>query len=445
MKKYNIIIIGAGSAGYKSAEILADNGKTVLLIDKEQYVGGVCLNHGCIPTKSYIAVCETLENIHNSNKMGIDIEYRINLDFNKILNRKNKIVKLLTMGLKKTLEKKGIKILFGNASIIDNHNIKINDENYFGENIIIATGSVDKTLNDVKIENSFIFDSRGILQINYIPKNLCIIGAGVIGIEMAIVFANLGSNVTLIEYFDSVLPQIKDKFIQDEITKILKKNKIKILLSHNVQKIDSEKKEIIFSDTTSINADNVLLAIGRTPIIDESIKKVGIDINERGFIKTNDFNQTNIKNIYAIGDVIGEPMLAHKAYYDAKIASNHILGNNIKKNYLNIPYSVFSIPPISHCGLTENEALEKGLDFTIIENNYASNGRAATFDARMGKIKLLIDKNKKILGVTIIGKDSDILIHELLPIIENNLRFDFIENTVHIHPTLSEIIGDIEI
>ena len=445
MKKFDTIIIGGGSAGYRTAEILADNNQNVLLVEKENTIGGVCLNHGCIPTKSYIAVCETLENINNANKNGIEINGDININFQKILNKKNRNVKVLTMGLKKTLLNKGIEIKTDYATCIDRHNVKIGEDTYYGENIVIATGSIDKGIKNIEFDNNFILNSKNILQMDKIPERMLIIGAGVIGIEMAIVFKTLGADVTIVEYFDRLLPGVKNKLIQDRIEKIIKQHKIKYYTSVSLKDIDRENRIAFLNNDMEIACDNILLATGRKPIIDQSFIDIGIEVDQNKFIIVDKRNKTNINNIFAIGDIIGEPMLAHKAYYDAKIIANEILDKGYDKDYSKIPFSIFTIPSISHCGFYEEELMEKKIEYKKIDGIFAQNGRAAIYDARDGICRILIDRDKKILGATIIGKDSDILIHELLPFIQNNLSIDIIKNTIHIHPTLSEIIGDMEL
>ncbi len=442
MLKYDIIIIGGGSGGYRSAELLSNAGKRVLIVEKEQAIGGVCLNYGCIPTKAYIAVIETIEHIKNAGKLGLDIDYTIKPDMNKILARKDRTVKMLNMGLLKTLNSAGITIINGIAEFINEYTIKVNDKTFEADHIIIATGSLDKDIEAVKRDREFILNSKDMLSLNSIPEKLSVIGAGVIGIELAFIFSNLGSKVTIIEYLNSVLPTLNNSIVSSAVEKILKSSGINVMLNKSVIKADKIDQKIILESGEEIKSDKILVATGRYPIIHESIKKIGIKMDNNGFIITDKRNRTNIKNIYAAGDVINGPMLAHKAYYDAMIIKNDIIGNGSDKDYTNIPYAIFTIPPVSHAGLTEEICIEKGMDYNVKEFSYAHNGRAAAYGARTGFVKMIISKDKNILGITVSGKESDLIIHEVLPLIYNKCKIDAIINTVHIHPTLSEMIAE---
>lgn len=436
---YNVIIIGAGSGGYKTAELLADAGKNVLLVEKESYMGGVCLNWGCIPTKSYIAVTETLEHIQSARSMGIEIDNNYTVHMDKIKTRKDRIVKLLSAGLKRTLEGKGIDIITGEAILVNEHAVNVNNEQFRADNIVIATGSADADLKGLKRNGRSILNSKDILSIDYIPKSLAVVGGGVIGLEMASVFKALGSDVTVIEYMDSCLPGIENAFISDAAAGILKNSKIKLITGTGALSFNDNK--LTLSNDECIEADAVLLAVGRKPVIHESFSKCGIETDSRGFIVTDSRNRTAIKHIYAAGDCTHGPMLAHKAYYDGNIIADDILGKGHDRDYSNMPYSVFLIPPLSHAGLSEEQCKKADIHYAVKEYAYAGNGRAASYGARKGNVKLIIS-DSKLLGASIWGKDSDTIIHELLPVIYNDLDVNILKNTVHIHPTLSEIVKE---
>lgn len=436
---YNVIIIGAGSGGYRTAELLADAGKSVMLVEKESYMGGVCLNWGCIPTKSYIAVAETLEQIHSARSMGIEIDANISINMSSIKSRKDRTVKLLSSGLKRTLENKGIDIKTGEASLIDEHGIMVNNEKYRADNIVIATGSTDADLPGLKRDGKSVLNSKDMLSIEYIPKTLAVVGGGVIGLEMASVFNALGSEVTVIEYMDSCLPGIDNTFISDAAASILKSSRIKLITGTGAASFKDGK--LTLGNGELINTDTVLLAVGRKPIVHDSLEKFGIETDKRGFIVTDARNRTSVKHIYAAGDCTHGPMLAHKAYYDSSIIADDMLGNGHDRDYINMPYSVFLLPPLSHAGLSEEQCIKMNKDYTIKEYAYAGNGRAAAYGARKGIMKLIISNNR-MLGASIWGKDSDIIIHELLPVIYNELNIDILTSTVHIHPTLSEMIKE---
>ncbi len=440
MQKFDIAIIGGGTGGYRAAEILASHGKKVVLFEKSN-IGGVCLNCGCIPTKALIASAEVIEQMKTSEKFGIKSSHEI--DFSKIMARKEKIVKMLTLGLQKKLAKMGISIINKEAFIKGENLIISDNEEYSVENIIIATGSVDAGLRGIDFDGEDVLSSKDILSLNEVPQRLLVIGAGVIGSEFSTVFSYMGSKVTLLEFLPKPFFSTRSSLIMNEGEKILKKSGIDLKTSSSVASIDKEKKMVILSDDSRLEYDKVLIATGRIPVVNSDAKNLGIEITDRGFIKTNNNKQTNIENIYALGDCTEGPMLAHKAYYDAYIASFHILGENEEQMKMcDVPYSIFTIPSISHCGLSEDMCIEQKINYRKIESSYAENGRAATYEARQGIFSMLIGENDRILGVTIIGKESDTLIHEIIPLIHNNIPYTALKRTIHIHPTLSEIIQE---
>lgn len=440
MQKFNVGIIGGGTGGYRAAEILSNRGKRVALFEKNS-IGGVCLNWGCIPTKALVASAELAEEMKNSEKFGIKSSFEI--DFSKIMARKERIVKMLTLGLQKKLVTMGITIVKGEAKITKKNVIECDGEEYEVENIIIATGSKDAGLKGFDFDSESILSSKDILSLKELPKNIVVIGAGVIGSEFSSVFAHLGSKVILLEYFPKPFFFTKSGIVMNEGEKILRKAGIDLRCSVTASSIDKEKKEILLSTGEKISYDKVLVATGRLPIVNEDSKNLGIELNEKNFIKTNEKKQTNIENIYAVGDCTEGPMLAHKAYYDAYIAASAILEESEEQmKWQNIPYSIFTIPSISHCGMSEETCVEEKINFRKIESSYAENGRAATYESRQGSFTMLIGENDRILGATIVGKESDTLIHEILPLMHNNIPFTALKRTVHIHPTLSEIISE---
>jgi len=440
MQKFDIAIIGAGTGGYRAAEILAKENKRVVLFEKAN-VGGVCVNVGCIPTKALVASAELIEQFKTSEKFGVKSQSAI--DFPKIMARKERIVKMLTMGLQKKLAGMGVTIVFKEA-FMKSQNIIISDsEEYFAEKIIIGTGSRDSGLKNMDFDSNDILSSKDILSIKEVPAKLVVIGAGVIGSEFSSVFSYFGSKVTLLEYFPKPFYATQSSLIMNEGEKILKKSGVDLRCSSTVTSIDSDKKLVVLKDNTSFEYDKVLVATGRSPIVNKDAIELGIEINEKGFIKTNKFKQTNFENIYAVGDCTEGPMLAHKAYYDAYLASMHILGENEEQMKMcDIPYSIFTIPSISHCGLSEEMCVEQKINFRKIDSSYAENGRAATYESRQGIFTMLIGENDRIIGATVVGKESDTLIHEILPLMHNSIPYTALKRTVHIHPTLSEIISE---
>ncbi|MGE3063944.1 MAG: NAD(P)/FAD-dependent oxidoreductase [bacterium] len=440
MQKFDVGIIGAGTGGYRAAELLSGRGKSVVIFEKS-VVGGVCLNWGCIPTKAMVASAELLEEFKASEKFGIKSSFEV--DFSKIMARKERIVKMLTMGLSKKLLSKGIKIVNKEAYIKDLSMILCGDEEYSVGNIIIATGSYDAGLRGIDFDNENILSSKEILSLKDLPKRLSVIGAGVIGSEFSSVFAFLGSKVTLMEYFPKPFYSTKSSIIMNEGEKILKKSGIDLRCSTTVSSVDKESREVILSTGERIQYDKLLVATGRKPVVNDDVKKLGIALTDKGFIETNEKKETNIKGVYAVGDCTDGPMLAHKAYYDSYIAACAILGEEEKQmDMCMIPYSIFIIPSISHCGKSEDMCVEERINFRKIESSYAENGRAAAYEARQGSFTMLIGEDDRILGATIVGRESDTLLHEIIPLMHNNIPYTALKRSVHIHPTLSEIIAE---
>jgi len=440
MQEFDIGIIGAGTGGYRAAEILSSAKKSVVLFEKRE-VGGACLNRGCIPTKALVASAEMIEQLKSSERFGIKSTCEI--DFPKIMARKERIVKMLTLGLKKKLSSMGVAVVSSEAFIKNENLIEASGEEYSVERIIIATGSRDSGLKGCEFDGENILSSNEILSLKEIPKSLAVIGAGVIGSEFSSVFSYFGSKVTLLEYFPKPFYSTKSNLIMNEGERILKKAGIDLKCSSTVESVDRENREVVLASGERFGYDKLLIATGRTPIVNEDAKRLGVKMTPKGFIETDVKKETSVKGVYAIGDCTEGPMLAHKAYYDAYTAASAILGEcEQQMKWCDIPYSIFTLPSISHCGMTEETCIEEKVAYRKIESGYAENGRAATYEARQGGMTMLVGGDDRILGVTIIGKESDTLIHELLPLMHNNIPFTALKRTVHIHPTLSEIISE---
>ncbi|MEO0288340.1 MAG: dihydrolipoyl dehydrogenase [candidate division WOR-3 bacterium] len=445
MKKYNVIIIGGGSGGYYAAEKIKDIdcSKSVLLIEKDK-IGGVCLNYGCIPTKTFISTAEMIENFNVSEKFGIKTSFSV--DFPKVFERKEKIVKILQTGLYKKLLNLGIDIIFSTAHLKDCNIVETeNGEKFEFDNLIIATGSKDISLPFIEFDGETILNSKDALSLKEIPKKLVIIGGGVIGCEFATYFSLFGSEVSVVEMFDTPLPSTENSFVKESSKRILQKSGIKFLGSSKVVSVDKESKKIFLSSGESLDFDKLIVAIGRKPVVGVEVENYGIKTDTKGFIITDRYKKTDLENIYATGDVTQGPMLAHKGYYDGLIAAKNICGiKSERMDYCLIPYSVFTIPPISHSGKSEDQLKDEGIEYKILKSSYAENGRAATYESRIGELRVYISKDDRILGVDIVGKDSDVIIHQLLPFVQNNLDYKILKETVFIHPTLSEIVSELK-
>jgi dihydrolipoamide dehydrogenase len=446
IEKFDIAIIGSGSAGYVAAIRGADLGKKVLIIEKGE-LGGTCLNRGCIPTKALLHSAEIYSHFNNSEEIGIKAE-NISYDLNVIQKRKNDIINKLATGIDLLLKSRKIVLKKGCAKIVDEHIIEINHEGNIerinAENIIIATGSEPLMPPCFKFDGKNIITSKEALEVKEIPKDILIIGSGAIGVEFAIFFSSFGAKVTLVEMMPQIIPALRDKKMAKLIQRILSKKGIDVITGTKVENIEIKEDGRVFSTLSSgktIQNEKVLVSIGRK-LNSEGIglEDVGVKV-ENGRIIVNDKMQTNIPNIFAIGDVIGGLLLAHKAQREGIVAAEVISGLNTKMDYRVVPSAIFSSPEISAVGLTEEEAKEKGIEIITGEIPFASNGKALTMNETEGLVKVVAKKDtKEIIGAQIVGPDASVLIAELALSVEKNLTLMDVANTIHTHPTLPEVI-----
>ena len=432
MKEFDVIILGGGPGGYETALYANENGLSVLLIEKAK-LGGTCLNCGCIPTKTYNHIAKTISELSKANEIALDVNY--SFDMKKALERKNKVVSNLQNGIAFMLNKAGVEVVNGYGTLINKETVKVDDEEYFGKNIIIATGS--SNLDTIIPGSNLAMDSSDLLDLDNVPNNLAIIGGGVIGCEMATIFKSFGSNVTIFEGMDSILPNI-DKEISRRLSSSMTRSGIKINTKTKVLEIKQnaicyEKNGETFEEIF----DNILLAIGRKPNINNiGLDEVGIAYTKKGIV-VNEYFETNINNVYAIGDCNGKIMLAHFAEHAGKIAIDHILGRKIKE--YPCPSAIFTIPEVSQIGYTEEELKARGLDYSVKKTMYRSNGKALAMNEADGFVKILT-MDDKIAGAHIIGYDASTLIHEIMILMNTNTNVVDAKKFIFSHPTLSELI-----
>ncbi len=409
MSKFDIAIIGAGPGGYIAAIYAAMHGKKVILVEKDS-VGGVCLNRGCIPTKTLIALVHKKEAI----------------DFPGMLDKKNEIVKKLRTGIEMLLKAKKVEVKKGKAKLVDKGVIDVNGEKIEADSIIIATGSRPVELPDFKFDGKKILSSNHLLALPKAPKKLLIVGGGYIGCEYAYIFNSLGAEVTIVEMFDRLLPNM-DKALSKAIELSFKKRKIKILLK---TKADSSLKA---------SYDEILVAVGRRPNIEDlGLEKLGIK-TDKGRITVDEYLRTNVSNIYAIGDVIGQHMLAHVASHEGITAVKNILGETIKMDYTAVPCCVYTEPQIATVGLSKEEAEAKGLKVKQAKFPFSALGKAHAIGYTEGFVKMLVnDKDNTVLGVQIVGAAATELIAEATLAVRLKLKAEDVLETIHAHPTLSE-------
>ena len=448
---FDVIVIGAGPGGYVAAIRSAQLGFKTACVESAKTLGGTCLNVGCIPSKSLLNASEIYHKAHKEFKnLGIETT-DIKLNLSKMMANKNKSVLTLTKGVEYLFKKNKIFHLKGNGSVFDKNTVLVADDqkkksSYKTKNIIIATGSVPTSLPGVKIDEKIIVSSTGALAFDKTPKNLVVIGGGYIGLELSSVWKRLGSNVTVVEYLDNIIPGI-DKDISSEFLKILKKQGINFNLDSKVTNVNIVKNKAIVDFTNNktakkerIECDKVLVAVGRKPNISDDLIKLGIKINKQNKIQVNNKFETSIKNIYAIGDVIDKgPMLAHKAEDEGIAVAEIIAGQAGHVNYDIIPAVIYTSPEVATVGKTEDELKRENIQYKVGKFPFLANSRAKVNNESEGFVKVIAHaKTDKVLGVSIIGSLAGTMIAELALAMEFGASSEDIARTCHAHPTHSE-------
>jgi len=443
-KKYDIVIIGGGPGGYVAAIRAAQLGKKVAIIE-ESLLGGVCSNWGCIPTKSLLKNADVLDLIKNASKYGIEIpEYKVHWD--KVIKRSRNISKRLNKGIEYLMNKNKIEFINSRAILKNANTVLINDskEEINADFIILATGTTQKNLPNLAIDGKQIISSKEAMILDNIPKRMLVVGGGAIGIEFAHLYNVFGSDVTIVEAMPRILPN-EDEDISKELSTIFSRRKINILTGKTVNKVNKTKKGITVSiGKETIETDIVLVAVGVTGNISNiGLEKVGLKTNN-GFINKNTFLQTNIKNIYTIGDVSGPPLLAHVASAEGIIAVEHICGLDVNEmRYDNIPACTYCNPEIASVGLTESQAKEKGYTLKIGKFPFRALGKSLADGNHDGFVKVIYDdKYGELLGCHIIGYNASNLISEVGIARMLETTYHEILKTIHPHPTLSEAISE---
>jgi dihydrolipoamide dehydrogenase len=439
----NIIIIGAGPGGYETAVYAAKHDLSVVIIE-ENKPGGTCLHEGCIPTKTFCKNASLLEELKDADTYGIhDLSY--SFDFAKVVERKNGIVGTLVGAIETLMKNKLITYVQGKASFKDEHTVLVNGEEYTAPNIVIATGSVTKYLPIEGASLPGVITSKEILDITRLPQHLCVIGAGVIGMEFASIFNAFGSKVTVLEFMKDILPNF-DSDLAKRLKQVFAKKEIEIVNQAAVQKIGraengqlsvsyelkGEKKECV--------ADTVLMAVGRVANTGSlNLSDIGLSFSKKG-IETNEYMQTSLPHIYAIGDVNGRCLLAHAATFQGLKAVNHILGKPDSINLDIVPSAVFTLPEAAMVGLTEEMCKEQGIAYKAKKSFFRANGKALTMGEPEGYCKLLVDESGKIIGCHLFGAHSADLIQEISSLMHQGTNINEYKDIIHAHPTLSEVI-----
>ncbi len=446
-----LAIIGGGPGGYAAAFLAADLGLDVTLIDREKNPGGVCLYRGCIPSKALLHVAKLLNETKDAKHMGLDFpEPKINLD--RLREWKNEVVGKMTGGLGILSKQRKVNYIQGNASFINSKKLKIEKKNggtdeLSFDKVIIATGSVIASIPSLDIKSKRLLNSTTALDLPEIPKNLLVVGGGYIGLELGSVYKSLGSKVSVVEMMPGLLPGA-DRDLVSYLAKRIEKSFEKVMLNSRVLEMNEMDKginvKIKGEDGKEFEEvyDYVLMSIGRKPETKGlGLENTKVKINQRGWIKVNQQLQTDDPDIYAIGDIVGEPMLAHKASHEGRTAVEAIAGHKVAFEPKAIPAVVFTDPEIAWAGITENYAKEKGIDYKVAKFPWAASGRATTLDRSDGVTKIIVNpQTERILGIGICGPSAGELIAEGVLAIEMAANLTDLKLTIHPHPTLSETL-----
>ncbi len=450
--KRKIIVIGSGPGGYTAAFRAADLGLDVTLIDKDKNLGGVCLNRGCIPSKAYLHLSNVINEAEESKDFGVTFE-KPKIDIKKIFEWKNSIVNNLNSGIKELANQRKIKVINGLASFLSANKLSVRDNqnkiiNLNFDYCIIATGSSPTKLNFGSNDSCKVINSTDALSLNEVPKKMLVIGGGYIGLELGSAFQSFGSKITVAEFSSRLLP-MADKDLVDPLYNSLKSKFKNIFLStevvgikeiNNMIEVKFKNNDLIFQDSF----DKVLVSVGRSPNTKFlNLEKAGIKLNQRGFIPVNDKMRTITPNIYAIGDIVGDPMLAHKATHEGKVAAENIAGYNSVFDPIAIPSVIYTNPEIAWAGYTESDLRNKKIKYNKGIFPWSASGRAMTNGQAIGKTKILTSEdNSRILGVGISGNNAGELISEAMLAIEMGANIEDISLTIHPHPTLSETFAN---
>ncbi len=452
-EKFQAVVIGGGPGGYVCAIRLAQLGLKTACIESRGSLGGTCLNVGCIPSKSLLNLSEEFHKVKNLSNKGIEIG-DVKLNLSKMMKSKDKAVETLTKGVEFLLKKNKVTYYKGLGSFKSKNEILIKDDQnkeitIVSEKTVIATGSIPSDLPGIKIDEKVIISSTGAIKLEKVPKKMIVVGGGYIGLEMGSVWSRLGSEVQVVEFLDHITPGM-DKEISKEFMKILKKQGIKFNMQNKVQSIKKNNSGAVVStvdkdgNSNNFECDVVLISVGRKPNTNGlNLEAVGVKLDEKKRIKTDKSFQTNIENIFAIGDVISGPMLAHKAEDEGIAVAENIVGQSGHVNYDTIPGVIYTTPEVASIGKTEEQLKELNVKYKIGKFSFMANSRAKAIDDSEGFVKILADETTdKVLGAHIIGPHAGELIAEIGVAMEFGASSEDIARTCHAHPTFSEAVKE---
>jgi dihydrolipoamide dehydrogenase len=444
---YDVIVIGAGPGGYVCAIRCAQLGLKTACVEKRDALGGTCLNVGCIPSKALLSASEKYHEAHGLlESMGVKVS-GVELDLPTMMKHKDSVIKSNTQGIEFLFKKNKIDWLKGAGKITGKGAVDVGGKSYAAKHIIIATGSDVVSLPGIEIDEKKIVSSTGALELDKVPGHLVVIGGGVIGLELGSVWQRLGAKVTVVEFLDRIMPGM-DGEVSKETQKILKKQGIDFKLSTKVTSAKSSAKGVDLTlepaaggASETLSADIVLVAVGRKAYTDSlGLKEAGVEMDERGRVKTDGHFKTNVDGIYAIGDVIAGPMLAHKAEDEGMVLAEMLAGQSGHIDYNLIPGVVYTWPEVASVGQTEEQLKGAGVEYKVGKFPFMANGRARAMGCVDGFVKILADaKTDRVLGCHIVGPEAGTLISEVVIAMEFGASSEDIARTCHAHPTLEEV------
>jgi len=445
-----VVVVGAGPGGYVAAIRLAQLGKDVILVEKNASLGGVCLNVGCIPSKALIHASDLAFEAQHAQGMGITVE-GVTVDLPKMIEWKDGIVDRLTSGVALLCEKNGVEVVHGAAEFLSDRSLAVASDDgrveIEFEQAVIATGSRPMQLDGFPHDGEKIIGSSEALSLQKVPEKLVIIGAGYIGLELGIVYAKLGSQVSIVEFLPKVAPDL-DAEVGKALTRQLKKLKIKLYLSHRAESFEPGDPSTVIArgpkdEELRLEADAVMTSVGRVPNSEDlGLEAAGVATDEKGFVTVNDRMQTSAPGVYAIGDVAGGALLAHKAYQEAKVAAEVIAGEPAAFDSF-VPAVIYTDPEVAWVGLGEEQAKEQGYNVVTGAFQYKASGRAMSLDSTDGFVKAIADADtKQLLGVIAVGRGVSEFIGEATLALEMGAFLEDVALTIHSHPTMSEALQE---
>lgn len=442
-KRYDVAVLGGGPGGYPAAIRAAQNGKSVALIEAKE-VGGTCLNRGCIPSKTLIANAEVLQKIREAEDFGIAVG-SVEFDYSKMVDRKDAIVNKIRKSLEGLINTNKITVIRGFGKLVSPHAIKITGQDnieIFADNIIIATGSEPRNIPAFPFDYKKVHDSTSLLNLKQLPKKIAIIGGGVIGCEFASLFSILGVEVFIFEMMPRIIP-MEAEGVSNTLAKAFQKKGVKIETNAVVEGIDTSGTgvKVKLAGGKSVDADIALVSVGRKlNTSDIGLEKAGVVVQDNGMIKVNDRMETNVKGIYAIGDISSKWWLAHVATHQGLVAANNASGHPAVMNYHAVPNVIFTHPEIATVGLSLEQAMKEGYQATLGSFPFSALGKSQAALQTEGFAQIVLDKSTgQVLGAQVVGYEASALIAEMAIVIANELTIECITETIHAHPTIAEV------